>query len=158
MKVTCLSLLYGSGLQTASRQMGSTVEEAATFKRKFLSAFPEVEAFVKETVASCRRSGEIRTLTGEPLFSNDSSVFALEPLKVSLQEARRSLSGRFRRVVFESSTNSLEVSKASAALGERLAVNSKIQGSAADILKIAMLRVQRFIGETCVAACPALWH
>jgi DNA polymerase I len=33
-------------------------------------------------------------------------------------------------------------------LGERLAVNTVIQGTAADIIKVAMVRCQRALGET----------
>jgi DNA polymerase-1 len=35
------------------------------------------------------------------------------------------------------------------ALGERMAINSVVQGSAADLIKVAMVRIHRDIGDLC---------
>ena len=56
--------------------------------------------------------------------------------------AVRTVYGRIRPIPEISSTNFMQRS-----FGERIAMNSPIQGTAADIMKIAMLRVEKRISE-----------
>ncbi|PHJ21492.1 dna polymerase i domain-containing protein [Cystoisospora suis] len=108
-KVTCLALIYGSGVPTIAKQMGISLYEAAAFRTRFLSVFPEVNRFIRNVTANARAKGFVTTLAGRRRYIPE--VRSPEP---SLR-----------------------------ALGERLSVNSCIQGSASDLMKIAMLRLQR---------------
>ena len=67
------------------------------------------------------------------------------------QKYVQTLSGR-RRYVPELDSGNAQVRQAA----ERAAVNMPIQGTAADIMKIAMIGVQKYLKETCGAGCTLL--
>jgi len=77
-------------------------------------------------------------------------------IDATIAEARASgrvttLAGRIREVPELASSN-----RATQALGERLAVNTRIQGTAADILKLAMIAVDRILLEERLATLMVL--
>ncbi|KAF8820000.1 Dna polymerase I domain-containing protein [Cardiosporidium cionae] len=107
-KITCLALIYGSGIQTLANQMNTDITEATKFRSEFLSFFPEISQLIKNVVETARFSSFVTTIQGRRRY--------LEDLH-SIDSVKR-----------------LEA--------ERFAINTKIQGSASDLMKVSMLRVQ----------------
>ncbi|KAL8275192.1 hypothetical protein Esti_000864 [Eimeria stiedai] len=104
-KTVCLSLLYGGGTHTVSRQLNISFQEAVQCRQRFADAFPEIPIFVRNTKAFAANHRFVTTITGR------------------------------RRPVDLGCTDP--------AMMLRQAVNSRIQGSASDLIKQAMLAVQR---------------
>ena len=57
-KQICYGILYGMGPKSLAEQMGGqdiTEEEAMQFMSSFKSAYPEVQDFIEEVIANCRK-------------------------------------------------------------------------------------------------------
>eukprot|EP01069_Polyplicarium_translucidae_P008714 Polyplicarium_translucidae@DN3248_c0_g1_i16.p1 len=112
MKTTSLSLVFGSGLQMMAKQLDAPVQEAARFKKQFLDAFPEVG----ETVPFFT-------------FAQVTGFFSQTVTKAAADGVVRTIAGRIR------SAEGLRSSDLTArAEAERQATNTKIQGSASDVV------------------------
>ncbi|KAF8821425.1 Dna polymerase I domain-containing protein [Cardiosporidium cionae] len=119
-KITCLALIYGSGIQTLANQMNSDSVEATKFRSEFLSFFPEISQLIKNVVEAARFSSFVTTIQGRRRYLED--------------------------------LHSIDTAKRSEA--ERFAVNTKIQGSASDLMKVSMLRVQTELHSTTWSGSP----
>jgi DNA polymerase-1 len=106
-KVVNFGILYGMGARALAQQLGIPVKQAQEFIDGYFEKLPGVRRFIRDTVDSARREGEVRTLLG-----------------------------RRRRLPELTSKDPQQV-----AFGERIAVNTPIQGSAADLIKAAMIRL-----------------
>jgi DNA polymerase-1 len=112
-KAVVFGILYGMGPQRLGREIGVPLKEAKAFIGRYFERFPGVHAFVEQTLAAARQSGEVRTLFG-----------------------------RRRPVPGLGSSSQME-----RAAAERIAVNTPVQGTAADLIKRAMLAVDRGLRE-----------
>jgi len=63
-KAITFGLLYGKTTQGLATDNGWTVEEAEAKMRKFFSAFPKLERWLKEQIETARRYGYVETLMG----------------------------------------------------------------------------------------------
>ncbi len=112
-KAIVFGILYGMGSQRLAREIGVSPKEAKAFIERYFQRFPAVQAFVEQTVAKARETGEVRTLYGR----------------------RRPVPGLHSESAMER------------AGAERVAVNTPVQGTAADLIKRAMLTVDAQLRE-----------
>ncbi|MBP8948531.1 MAG: DNA polymerase I [Candidatus Promineofilum sp.] len=104
-------LIYGMSSFRLARESGLTSGEAETFVKKYFAQFPGVERYLEETRLKARVDGFVETLFGRRRYF---PIF-----KTAMSAANRQAVMR----------------------AEREAVNHPIQGTAADIIKIAMIRL-----------------
>lgn len=105
-------LLYGMGANSLAQQAGISLKEAKKFVAAYFGGFPKVKQYIDETKQIAKDKGYVETLLGRRRY------FPI--LSTQTRDAR---------------TNIMQRS------AEREAINHPIQGSAADILKIAMIRI-----------------
>src|SRR5690606_13173760 len=92
-------------------------DEAARFIDAYFNGYPGVEHFLREILIACRKQGYVTTILGR----------------------RRAIQG----VRDITTTRPGEAAARQRTLPERTAINTVIQGSAADLMKLAMLRIYR---------------
>jgi DNA polymerase-1 len=107
-------IVYGLSAFGMADRLNIPQEEAAEFIERYLGRFPQVKAFIDQTIGQATADGYVRTLLG-----------------------------RIRRIPELQSGQYM-----TRQLGERLAVNTVIQGTAADIIKIAMVRCEDALRES----------
>ncbi len=112
-KAVNFGIVYGIGDYSLSRDIGTSRKTAAEYIANYLSTYPKVDLYLKNTVAEAREYGYVTTLFGR------------------------------RRYIPEINVSN----KMTRAFGERVAMNSPIQGSAADIIKLAMINTARALRE-----------
>ncbi|MDO5156597.1 MAG: DNA polymerase I [Eubacteriales bacterium] len=106
-KAVNFGIVYGISAYGLSEDLNITKKEAAEYIDSYFNTYPNVKAFLDQSVEDAKASGISRTLFG-----------------------------RIRQIPELSSSNFMQRS-----FGERIAMNAPIQGTAADIIKIAMIRV-----------------
>ncbi|MBR6530529.1 MAG: DNA polymerase I [Clostridia bacterium] len=106
-KAINFGIVYGIGEYSLSQDLGVSRAKAAEYIQKYFASYPDVKAYLENTVAAAKKTGEVSTLYGRRRF-----VPELSATKKNL-----------------------------VAFGERVAMNTPIQGTAADIMKLAMVRV-----------------
>ena len=116
-------LLYGMGAFALSRQTGLTLGEAEDFVKNYFDRFPGVKRYLDETKRLAAERGYVETLLGR----------------------RRYFPG------LAQPSGSREAAIARARL-EREAINAPIQGTAADIIKLAMLRLPAALAQAGLSA------
>ena len=117
-KVLVLSIAYGVGPEKISKQIGCTKEEARALLDRFAERFPSISSYKTKVMVSARKIG-----------SKEKPV----PYVTTILGRRRYLPDMNSSDKFER------------AGAERQAFNTKIQGSAADIIKLAMVRAHSLI-------------
>jgi DNA polymerase-1 len=110
-KVVNYGLAYGMEAYGLGQRMGIPTEEAREILDDYFAAFPNVAAYMEETVAEAKQRGYTSTIFGR------------------------------RRQIAELSSDNFRIRQ----MGERMAQNAPIQGSAADIFKLAMVDVDRVL-------------
>lgn len=110
-KTINFGLIYGMGAFRLARETGLTLGEAETYVKKYFNQFPGIERYLEETRQKARVDGYVETLFGRRRYF---PVF-----KSAMSTANRQAVNR----------------------AEREAVNHPIQGTAADIIKLAMIRL-----------------
>jgi DNA polymerase-1 len=112
-KVVNYGLAYGMEAYGLGQRMGIPTEEAREILDDYFEAFPNVAAYMSETVAEAKQRGYTTTIFGR------------------------------RRQITELSSDNFRIRQ----MGERMAQNAPIQGSAADIFKLAMVAVDQAIED-----------
>ncbi len=105
-------LIYGMGTQSLAQQAGISMKDAQKFIDAYFAGFPNVKKYIDETKRKAKEVGHVETLLGRRRY------FPI--LAAETRDARTNIMQR---------------------AAEREAINHPIQGSAADILKIAMIRI-----------------
>ncbi|MFT3855391.1 MAG: DNA polymerase I [Ilumatobacteraceae bacterium] len=108
-KMVSYGLAYGMEAYGLSQRLNIPVDEAAQILDAYFQAFPNVKAYMDQTVVEARMRGYTETLFGR------------------------------RRPIPELSNSNFRIRQA----GERQAMNAGIQGLAADIFKVALVRVDQ---------------
>lgn len=116
-------ILYGQSPFGLAKALGIAQEEAAQFIETYFARYPDVQAFLATTLNQCRMQGFVTTLLGR---------------RRSIQGVR-SVPADFR----DPKTGNLRQLN----LPERTAVNTVIQGSAADLIKLAMIGVHHRLSQ-----------
>jgi DNA polymerase-1 len=111
-------LLYGMGTQSLAQQAGISMKEAQQFVDAYFAGFPNIRKYIDDTKRTAKDIGYVETLLGRRRYF---------PI---LQTATR-----------DPRTNIMQRS------AEREAINHPIQGTAADIIKIAMINIQRELAK-----------
>jgi DNA polymerase-1 len=110
-KAVNFGLIYGMSPFGLSRSTGMTLAEAETFVKAYFDRFPGVRRYLDEVRGQATRLGFVETLLGR------------------------------RRYFPQLMAGGAPASDVARARARREAVNAPIQGSAADIIKLAMLRL-----------------
>ncbi|MDX1600584.1 MAG: DNA polymerase I [Anaerolineales bacterium] len=110
-KAVNFGLLYGMSAYGLTRSTELTLAEAEDFVEAYFERFPGVQRYLEETREQARQDGYVETLLGR------------------------------RRYFPQLKEGGPPVSQPARARAEREAINAPIQGSAADIIKLAMLRL-----------------
>ncbi len=108
-KAVNFGIIYGIGAFSLANDIGVPKYEADRYIKNYLARYPEVSAYLNETIENAKRDGYVTTIFGR------------------------------RRYIPELSSPKKQLQ----AFGERVAMNSPIQGAAADIIKIAMINVAK---------------
>lgn len=121
-KAVNFGVIYGQTPFGLARALGIDKDEAAQFIDAYFQRYEAVDRFMAESLEECRNSGYATTILGRQ-----------RPIEGVRHPSRRK-DLRFRT------------------LAERIAINTVIQGSAADLIKIAMLRVDTRLKSEGLAA------
>lgn len=123
-KTINFGIVYGQSPFGLARTLRIPQDEAADYIETYFARYPGVQDFMMRTLSNCRHNGFVETILGRRRAVQGVRDFTrLDPSK------RRSLTEP-----------------------ERIAVNTVIQGSAADLIKQAMLRVHRRLRESAIPA------
>lgn len=112
-KAVNFGIIYGQSPFGLARELGIPKDDAAKFIDAYFGRYPTVEGFIREVLEAAATNGYVSTILGR----------------------RRPVEG-----VRKPSTKGFSRSRTAP---ERIAVNTVIQGSAADIIKLAMIEVYR---------------
>jgi DNA polymerase-1 len=118
-KAVNFGVIYGQSPFGLAKTLGISQEEAAAFIDGYFATYRGVTNFILRTLEECRRLGYVSTILGR----------------------RRAIQGV--RPVEQLTLGSDQPSRRPLNLPERTAVNSVIQGSAADLIKLAMVALHR---------------
>jgi DNA polymerase-1 len=121
-KAVNFGIIYGQSPFGLARELGIPKDDAATFINAYFGRYPAVEGFIREVLERAAEQGYVSTILGR----------------------RRPVEG-----VRKPSTKGFSRSRTAP---ERIAVNTVIQGSAADIIKLAMIEVHRSLRQLALPA------
>lgn len=119
-KTINFGIVYGQSPFGLAKTLSIPKEEAREYIELYFRRYSGVEAFMMETLARCRTEGYVSTMSGRRR-----NIQGVRDLAALPQSKRRSLTE-----------------------AERIAINMPIQGTAADLIKLAMLRVHERLGES----------
>ena len=131
-KAVNFGIIYGQSPFGLAKSLNISQEEAAAFIEMYFERYPGVLEFFTQTLHECRENGFVGTLSGRRR-----AIQGVRPVPEGLREAK---TGALRQLN----------------LPERTAVNTVIQGSAADLIKIAMIQVFRRLKESQIQAAMLL--
>ena len=118
-KAVNFGIIYGQSPFGLAKSLGISQEAAAEFIESYFANYPGVLDFLTQTLSECRERGYVDTLLGRRR-----KISGVRPVEPGMRDPK---SGALRQMN----------------LPERTAVNTVIQGSAADLIKLAMLRLRR---------------
>lgn len=123
-KAVNFGILYGQSPFGLAKALGISKGAAADFIDRYFDRYRSVREFMRQTLEACRRDGYVMTISGRKRFLKGLRDFA-------------ALNPQQQKTLLEP---------------ERMAVNTVIQGSAADLIKIAMIRIHRKLGQSSLRA------
>jgi DNA polymerase-1 len=118
-KAVNFGVIYGQSPFGLAKGLGISQEDAAQFIDGYFATYRGVAEFMLRTLGECRRNGYVSTILGR----------------------RRAIQGV--RPIEQLTLTTDHPSRRPLNLPERTAVNSVIQGSAADLIKLAMIAIHR---------------
>ncbi|NOY43529.1 MAG: DNA polymerase I [Planctomycetes bacterium] len=118
-KAVNFGIIYGQSPFGLAKALGISKDEATEFIETYFASYPGVLDFMTDTLTECRKLGFVTTMLGRKR-----AIRGIRPVPEGLRETK---SGLLRQLN----------------LPERTAVNTVIQGSAADLIKLAMIGVHR---------------
>lgn len=122
-KAVNFGIIYGQSPFGLAKSINVSQDEAAKFIETYFAKYPGVLEFLTHTLVECRERGFVSTLLGRRR-----AIEGVRPVPPGLREPK---TGALRQLN----------------LPERTAVNAVIQGTAADLIKVAMIRVYRRLRE-----------
>ena len=135
-KTINFGVIYGMGAQRFARETGVNQAEAKDFLRRYRERYPKVFAFLELQERLALSRGYVETIMGRrrPFHFDRNGLGRLlgkEPMEIDLDVARR---------------GGMEAQQL------RAAANAPIQGSSADIIKLAMIQLQAAIEQQALPA------
>jgi DNA polymerase-1 len=136
-KAVNFGIIYGQSSFGLAKSLDIPQEEAVAFIDGYFARYSGVGKFFADTLSQCSRQGYVSTLLGRrraiqgvrnPEDEGVRHLFAAEPVESTQSTTGKKVPDPFRRPLN---------------LPERTAVNTVIQGSAADLIKLAMIAVAR---------------
>ena len=118
-KAINFGLIYGMGAGSLAKTLDIDYDDAQDYINRFFRGYPQAKNYIDAVYAEGYKLGSVRTLSGRLRHLNDERVLALSNGASGAVGPSSFTEGRFKR----------------------MAINSKIQGSAADIIKIAMIKL-----------------
>jgi DNA polymerase-1 len=118
-KAVNFGIIYGQSPFGLAKALDISKEAAAQFIETYFARYPGVLDFLTDTLVACRDQGYVATLLGRRR-----AVAGVRPVPPGLREPK---TGALRQLN----------------LPERTAVNAVVQGTAADLIKLAMIRIHR---------------
>ena len=112
-KAVSFGILYGQSPFGLAKGLGISRTEASAFIDEYFARYPKVREFIATTLIGCRDKGYVTTMSGRKRYLKGIRDFA------TLDENKK-------KQLLEP---------------ERMAVNTVIQGSAADMIKLAMISI-----------------
>jgi DNA polymerase-1 len=128
-KAVNFGILYGQSAFGLAKALGIPQPDAAAFINAYFKTFAGAAEFMDAALDRCRSDGHVTTILGR----------------------RRTISGVRDRAGRRSAAGVFAL-----ALPERTAINTVVQGSAADLIKLAMLRVHRRLATAGLRAALVL--
>ncbi|TWT70283.1 DNA polymerase I [Crateriforma conspicua] len=123
-KTINFGIVYGQSPFGLAKTLGISKDEARDYIELYFQRYQGVERFMTQTLIDCRNNGYVTTMLGRRRdVQGVRDIAKLDPVK------RRSLTEP-----------------------ERIAVNTPIQGSAADLIKLAMLKVHSRLSSSALRA------
>jgi DNA polymerase-1 len=113
-KAVNFGILYGMGAFSLAKNTGLTLGEAEEFIKKYFAELPGVKQYIDDTKRKAASEGYVETLQGRRRYF---------PILTRFGSTREDQMLRSR--------------------AEREAINAPVQGTAADIIKLAMLEIQQ---------------
>jgi DNA polymerase I len=114
-KAVSFGILYGQSPFGLAKALGISRTEAGSFIDAYFDKYPGVRDFIAHTLRECRRSGYVKTMSGRKRFLRGIRDYETLP----------------------------DAKKKQLLEPERMAINTVIQGSAADMIKLAMIAIDR---------------
>jgi DNA polymerase-1 len=122
-KAINFGIIYGQSPFGLAKALDISKEDAAEFIEKYFATYPGVLDYLVDTLVQCRERGYVSTL-----FERRRAIQGIRPVPPGLREPK---TGALRQLN----------------VPERTAVNAVIQGTAADLIKLAMIRIHRRLRE-----------
>ncbi|EKK01869.1 DNA polymerase I [Rhodopirellula baltica SH28] len=119
-KTINFGIVYGQSPFGLAKTLGISNDEARDYIELYFQRYSGVEAFMMDTLARCRNEGYVATMLGRRR-----EIKGVRDLAKLPESKRRSLTEP-----------------------ERIAINMPIQGTAADLIKLAMLRVHEQLKQS----------
>ena len=116
-KAINFGIIYGQSPFGLAKSLNIGKEDAAAFIDAYFDRYPLVDEFMMKTLEECRQKGYVSTILGR------------------------------RRAVQGIRDSSQRTQSRQRNLPERIAINTVIQGSAADLIKLAMINIHRRLQE-----------
>jgi len=156
MKTGLLAVMYGTSMWTLSKQLGISVEEAEQFILDFYEAYPKVKAWIESVWEFVKENEYVGTLYGRkrrfPKHREQARQYDRLKTEILRLLERDTLpqdfwnKKKYPQLPYKLKKDFQAVKKPVERV-RRQAVNAIIQGSAADIMKIAMLRMANFLNR-----------
>jgi DNA polymerase-1 len=121
-KAVNFGVIYGQSAFGLARALGIDQDAAARFIDSYFEGYPRIEEFLAQILAECHKNGYVKTILG----------------RQRIIQGVRANGGRLDPISGSSSKHQRN-------LAERAAINTVIQGSAADLIKLAMIAIHRRI-------------
>ena len=148
-KVVLLGNMYGISAHSLAEQFGITLQEAEQIYVDFLAAYPRMAEWFKETNKHADEFGFVETAWGrkrrfightqvaKQYHAVDSRI--KEVLKADTYDLRndKRIPYNLKRAMYDVRADYNRVA--------RMSINARIQGSAADIMKVAMIKVHEHL-------------
>lgn len=119
-KAVNFGIIYGQSPFGLSKSLGISRTDASDFIDAYFAQYPAVRNFISQTLVDCRKNGYVKTMSGRKR-----SLLGIRDYP-SLPEAKQ-------KQLLEP---------------ERMAINTVIQGSAADMIKLAMIEIRKRLRAT----------